>query len=268
MAETAQFTIQVTVHAKAVDLLQAESGLAKSRIKDAMQKGAVWHQRGQRKVRLRRGSAQVEAGDRLTLYYNEQLLQAQAASPELLADHHEYSIWFKPPGLMSSGSRFADHHAISRQVQLQLDRPTFVVHRLDRYTRGLMVLAHRKTTAAHLAQQFRQRKTHKVYQAVVTGQLQEAISVELALDNKAALSHISPIKHLSGQTWVEVQIDTGRKHQIRRHLAHIGHPVVGDVLYGDAQSGDLQLAAVNLGFECPVLRKSVSFDLPRQHRLF
>ena len=187
---------------------------------------------------------------------------------------------------MCSGSRFGDHHSIVRLVEVALDRPSFLVHRLDRFTRGVMVLAHGKKIAAALAEQFRDRRVAKAYQARVAGVLSAARTINSPIEGAEAVTHITPVqredredRHTPGEdggqdggedghTLIDIRIETGRKHQIRRHLAEIGHPIVGDAAYGAADPGGLQLAAVALAFDCPVSGERVSYRLAAGLRLF
>lgn len=247
--------------ANAVDALSTATGLPRARIKDAMSKGAVWVQRGAKPVRLRRASRVLNAGEELAIYYNVAILAERPPEPVLVADRTTYSVWNKPAGMFASGSRYGDHHSIVRYVECYWDRPSLLVHRLDRYTRGLMVIAHARRVAAELSRQFRERTTRKVYRAEVVGELREACTVDVPLAGKPARSHVAPLQVLDETTLVEVVIESGRKHQIRQHLAHLGHPVVGDALYGGAQHPDLQLTAVELGFDCPLNGERVVFEV-------
>ena len=253
-------------NSSAVDLLSELSGLSRSKVKNAMTKGAVWLEQNGSQKRLRRAKRKLEASDKVALFYSEKILDVEPAQPVMVADQSDFSIWHKPSGLMSSGSRFGDHCAIDRVIERQLDRPTFLVHRLDRYARGLMVLAHNRHTAAALARQFEHRSVEKVYQAIVNGILDSALDLESPVDGKPAISHVSPLKSSYDKTLVEVRIETGRKHQIRVHLSNAGYAIVGDRQYAVDQSGDMQLAAVRLAFEHPGTRERVSYELPVEDR--
>lgn len=264
-----ELTVEVEGPGKAVDLLSQHTGLSKGRIKEAMTKGAVWLHVEGRAARLRRASRAVRAGQQLSIYYDPSILDAVPPAPQMLADQQAYSVWYKPADLWSSGSRFGDHHALARWVEGHLGRPTLLVHRLDRATRGLMVVAHQKRSAGHLAQQFRARETTKIYQARVHGQLLAEVTQTHPIDGKPAVSHVRPHHHDANTTWVSVQIETGRKHQIRRHLAELGHPVVGDTLHGAAeQPMPLELVAVQLAFVCPQAEIPVEYRLPEDLLLF
>ena len=263
----------VTVQApgSAAELLSQATGLSRNVIKDAMTKGAVWLRsdtQSSRKVRLRRATRQLAPGDELFIYYNAQLLSAAAPPPVLLDDQHQYSLWYKPAGLMSSGSRFGDHHSIVRQVEQRLQRPVFGVHRLDRFTCGLMLVAHGRRMAASLSRLFRERDTLKCYQARLAGELREPRVITEPVDGKSASTRVFPEPDQDDFSLVSIVIDTGRKHQIRKHLAGIGLPVAGDALHGDAELPGLQLVAYGLGFTCPVREAWVEYVLPRQYCLF
>src|SRR5690606_8635717 len=112
----------------------------KGRIKDAMNKGAVWHKRGSKTRRLRRATQILSAGDELALYYNPDVLALVPPAPVLLADESQYSVWIKPAGLLAQGSQEGDHCALLRLAELALGRPVFLVHRLDREAAGLMLI--------------------------------------------------------------------------------------------------------------------------------
>ncbi len=234
--------------------LSAASGLSHQRLKQAMQKGAVWLGRGRQTRRLRRAKTPLRAGDALHLYYDEAVLAEVPPVPQLIADEGSYSVWCKPYGLRSQGSKWGDHCTINRWVEQHLtpQRPAFIVHRLDRAASGLIIIAHSKKAAAAFSQMFRERAIDKRYRVVVHGLFpEEEVRFDAPIDGRAALSHARRIAvdTQRQRSLLEVAIETGRKHQIRRHLAEAGFPVVGDRLHGnDAGGEDLQLCAWELAF--------------------
>jgi len=255
---------------KAVDALAAACQLSKQQIKAVMQKGAVWQTRGKHTQRLRRASKILKTGDQLHLYYNPHVLQQAPTAAQLIADEGIFSVWFKPYGMYSQGTKWGDHCAIDRWAEqhLQPERPAFVVHRLDRAATGLILIAHQKRSAAALSQLFEQRQLTKTYRVIVHGRYADQPGTyNTPIDGRPAVSHARLIASDTAkqQSLLEVTIETGRKHQIRRHLAEAGFPVVGDRLHGtDEKDGgvDLQLCAYRLAFTCPLSREKRCYQLP------
>jgi len=276
---TSPFDIHLTIDdtdTNAVNLLAEATGLSKQRIKQIMQKGAVWLEAKKtgKPRRLRRASKILVMGDELHLYYDEQVLESIPTSPQLIADQGEYSIWYKPYGLLSQGSKWGDHCTVQRWVEQNLtpQRPAFSVHRLDRAATGLIIIAHQKRIATELAKLFAQRAMEKRYQVIVHGQFPESTwpqKIDTDIEGRHALSYAWLLKYdeEKNHSLLEVRIDTGRKHQIRKHLLSIGFSVLGDRLYGrEDQQGkggeNLQLAASSLAFVCPVTQQEKHFQLP------
>ena len=253
-----------------VDLLQQATGLSRQRIKLAMTQGAVWVTRGRNTQRLRRAKRALRVGDEVHLYYDAKILAEIPAEPALVADIGAYSVWNKPYGLRSQGSKWGDHCTVVRWAErhLQPERPAFTVHRLDRAANGLILVAHSKTMAAALSKLFRNRQVQKRYRALVAGDFSaqpNPLRVEQPIDEKAAISEFSlqKVSEDGKRSLVDVRIETGRKHQIRRHLAGLGHPVIGDRMYGGGEQDgvDLQLTAYLLAFHCPVSDERVEYRL-------
>lgn len=257
-AEPRHWSVDIdTPGRSAVDWLEEASSLSHGRIKDAMTKGAVWlSQAGVAPKRLRRGRKVLQPGDQLDFYFNEQVLSQQPPVAKLIVDEGGYSVWDKPAGMFSQGSKWGDHCTIYRWAEQHLEprRPASLAHRLDRAASGLMILTHDKRSARMFAQLFRERRIDKRYHVCVEGEFPDSpwpVKIDTPLDEKPAISWLRRLQYDadSHRSLLEVRIETGRKHQIRRHLAGFGFPVIGDRLYGDATSqADLQLRAVSLTF--------------------
>jgi 23S rRNA pseudouridine1911/1915/1917 synthase len=133
-----------------------------------------------------------------------------------------------------------------------------IVHRLDRGTSGVMVIAKNDLAHQELARQFHDREVEKEYLALVWGVVQAGRRIEAAIGRdpvhrqkmsarasraREAVTRITRARHLRGVTLCRVAIHTGRTHQIRVHLSAIGHPIVGDSVYGGVHRrvpGDLR----------------------------
>jgi tRNA pseudouridine32 synthase / 23S rRNA pseudouridine746 synthase len=253
----------------ALEYLTEATGLPKKRLKDAMNKGAVWLIRGTHERRLRRANSPLKAGDRIELYYDEALLELKPPQLSAIEDRMGYSLWYKTAGVMSQGTRYGDHMALPRMAELAYGykREIYPVHRLDRETRGLILLAHNKKMAAILSKLFQDGEVEKGYQAVVLGEAPLEGTIDLALDGKAAITHFTRLEYDAERNTsvLEIRIEHGRTHQIRRHLAHIGHPVMGDPRYGEGNKNreGLLLVAHRLNFICPMRRQPTEFQLPQ-----
>lgn len=254
----------------ACTLLARFSGLSKSRVKETMIKGGVWLQkRGKGKsARLRRATFLPRGGDLLRLHHDPEILARTAQHAQLVADRGHYSVWNKPAGMPSQGTLFADHCSLLHQAKSAFSprRPALPVHRLDREAKGLVIVAHSPEAAARLSRIFAGGEVEKTYVASVLGRLtQKHGIIDIPLDGRKAATGFRVIKTSEepSSSRVEVRLFTGRKHQIRRHLAAIGHPILGDPRYGrgNACAAGLQLTAVRLVFTCPFSGKAEWFEL-------
>ena len=264
---------------KTSQIMANHTGLSQKKIKDAMQKGAVWLLRGTERKRLRRASKVLQVGDQLHINYNQKLLDQSVVEPLLVHDAQDYSVWFKPYGLACQGSRWGDFASINRWVEINLpklssapERPVFLVHRLDRATSGLMLLCHTKNAARLFSKVFGSGQIDKRYQAIVHGDfsvLPQDHAIDLLVGGKASQSIFSYVDGRNGYSLVNVRLLTGRKHQIRQHLSALGYPIAGDRLYGNTSNNliDLQLQSVSLEFICPITQNRNHFMVAQHQRL-
>ncbi|MCB0340776.1 MAG: RluA family pseudouridine synthase [Pseudobdellovibrionaceae bacterium] len=146
------------------------------------------------------------------------------------------------------------HQAKDLSMGFSENRPG-IVHRLDKDTSGLLVVAKNDFTQSHLSAQFRQKTVHRIYWALVYGPVKQAqgtqqtylkrhpvdrkkfaserLIPEQTPSGKLAITHFRQIRsHASGVTHLQCQLETGRTHQIRVHLSELGHPILGDEIYG------------------------------------
>lgn len=266
-----------------VEALQIQCDLTVGEIKKAIDKGALWHSRGKTTQRCRRVKKTLNIGDKLHFYYDSEVLSQIPTAATLIADVVDYSVWYKPFGMLSQGSKWSDHCTITRWAQKNLlpERSVFPVHRLDRAATGLILVAHSKNAARALSMMFEQHQLEKTYHIIVHGNHQLRVqpeTIEFAIDNKHARSHFLCLEYAKENdlSLLQVNIESGRKHQIRIHAANIGLPVVGDRLHGSSakldllkarnEKIDLQLCAVQLKFICPINHIEQQFSLPEELR--
>lgn len=154
-----------------------------------------------------------------------------------------------------------------------------IVHRLDKGTSGLLLVA--KTDQAHkkLSKQFKDKTTKRVYMALVKGNVElDNGTIELPIgrsikdrkkmavkfddeNSKAAVTHYRVIKRFGDFTLLECRLETGRTHQIRVHMSYIGHPILGDDKYGSRGNFKMpMLHAAVIGFTHPVTKKFMEFS--------
>lgn len=270
---TRQRTLELTVESdqqgSVIELLCQQSGISKRQLKDAMQKGAVWLRKpGGKLRRIRRATTPLKKGDFVALYYDQDLLQREPPGALQLWHCQEYSVWYKPAGLLAQGNRFGDHASLLRQAEVldPLRKPVYLVHRLDREAEGLMLLAHTQTAARRLSQLFQRQQVEKRYEITVRGRLElPAGEITRPLDGKPAHTSYAVQVYApdTDTSQLTVGIKTGRKHQIRRHFLSIGHPVMGDPQYGrnNKNNAGMQLKACLLRFTCPFSNVPREFEL-------
>ena len=264
--------ITLTEPRKAIDALSEASelsnkALSKQKLKDAMTKGACWWTHKGKRLRLRRATKELKPGVRLELFYDDAVLARKPAEPTLVADFGRYTAWFKPHGVLAQGSQWGDHCSLLRMAEIRLNKPCFLIHRLDADAAGLMLIAHDPKAAGALSKCFSDRTMTKRYRARVNGLLEAQDQlVNAPVEGKPAVSRLSTLAtDQNDQTsLLSVTIETGRKHQIRRHLAGLGHPIIGDRLYGRPAEQPLQLLAFYLAFNCPLSRQMRDIELPTE----
>ena len=252
-------------------ILAEGTGLSKLRVKDAMQKGAVWLTRtGSGERRLRRAQAVPRPGDGLAIHYDAELLARVPPAAVCRHDEGRFSVWFKPAGLMTQGSRYGDHCSLLRQAELFLrpGRQALPVHRLDREAAGLVMIAHDRPSAGALSRMFAERRIVKRYRAELRGRAgpeSSAGRIDLPLDGRAATTEYRVVRYdpATDTSLVDVVMRTGRRHQLRRHFAIAGFPVMGDPRYGENNKNNdgLKLTAWGLEFACPFSGRPRVFQL-------
>lgn len=258
MPQTIQKTIPITVEntGRRLDLFLADSDgdLSRSRIQKLIEEGhvAVNGRPVQKNYKLREG-------DVITLVYPEPVpARAEAEDIPLAVVYEDDDIIVvnKPKGMVvhpAAGnytgtlvSALLHHCGGSLSGIGGVVRPG-IVHRLDKDTSGLMVAAKNDFAHLSLAEQIKAHRVSRIYQAIAIGRMDEDRTItypigrhptnrkKMAVTNKNAkdaVTHVQILEQFSSLTYIRCVLETGRTHQIRVHLSHIGHPLLGDAVYG------------------------------------
>jgi RluA family pseudouridine synthase len=169
----------------------------------------------------------------------------------------------KPAGVLTVGTETEATRTVYRVLREYLNRKKprenlFIVHRLDRDVSGLLVFAKTPEAKEHLQDQFKQHRAGRQYIAVVEGSVGpdtfvirsrlaenaafRVYSTRKPAAGKLAITHVRVLRRKSKTTMLQVRLETGRKHQIRVHLAERGHPIIGDMTYNSRSNPIRRLA--------------------------
>ncbi len=176
----------------------------------------------QKELRYRR---ELKPGDTVRFVYNPYLFEKEDIEI-LYEDNYLYAV-LKPPFINTN----VDFPNLEDILSKRFGKNCFAVHRLDKHTSGVLLFAKSKEIFEAFKEIFTKRKVEKRYLAVVQGTFKGEKRITFPLDGREAITVCREIKVFEEASLVEVKIETGRKHQIRRHLSAIGYPVAGEFLH-------------------------------------
>ncbi|MGN1379402.1 MAG: RluA family pseudouridine synthase [Bacilli bacterium] len=200
----------------------------------------------------------------------------------ILYEDNHIIVVYKFPGILSQSDSTKDldmFTIVKTYLKDRYHKPGNVylglVHRLDRPVKGVMVFAKTSKAAARLSEQIRNGQMHKKYYAIVEGTLKEKEGILEnkieKIDNKKVLIdtpngkeaklEYKVIKEKDNLSLVDINLLTGRYHQIRLQFSYINHPLYGDTLYGSKYKGDLALVSYSLSFVHPTTKEKMYFEI-------
>ncbi len=235
---------------------------------------------------LQKGKYKVKAGDKISL--TEPAIKELEVEPENIAldivyEDDDVIVINKPQGMVVHPAPGHEHHTLVNALLYHCPLSTIngtyrpgIVHRIDKDTSGLLMVAKNRS----LAKQLKDKTNLREYVALVHGRIKEdsgTIKAPLARSPKDrkkqavvsggrdAVTHFKVLKRYQDYTLVSCRLETGRTHQIRVHMKYIGHPLVGDPMYGPKKTlkGKGQfLHAAKLGFTHPKTGEFLTFEAP------
>ena len=181
----------------------------------------------------------------------------------------EFVLFDKPSGLLIHPQNRHTPYSLVDEIKYQFGKDANITHRIDQETSGLVLVARNKTTERDLKIMFQERQIQKSYLAFVHGEFKKSLHVKAPLlrkkdesaivrmvvkvhpDGKKSETAITPLKYFPQYdiTLVEAKPKTGRQHQIRVHLFHVKHPIVGDPIYGQDEKNIIRFLDRNISTE-------------------
>lgn len=229
---------------------------------------------------------EVKAGDEIAINFDRAFAIFKHPRIKLVYEDDDILIVNKGYGVLSMGTDQVKDGTVYSEMRkyVKAHNPkaqVFIVHRLDRDTSGLMMLAKSRLAKDNLQHNWNNMVLNRKYVAVLEGELEgdkqgtvrsyltenskfEVYSVDDPSKGQLAVTRYKILARRRGHTLVELELDTGRKNQIRVHMKDLGHPIVGDRKYGAGHSpiSRLALHARSLRFVHPITRKEMNFETP------
>ncbi len=213
---------------------------------------------------------------------------------DILYQDSDLAVVFKPSGMVVHPAAGNESGTLVNALLKHLDnlsgiggeiRPG-IVHRIDKDTSGLLLVAKNDKSHVSLSEQIKAHTVHRAYRSIVIGGFkQDEGTVDAPIgrhptdrkkmaivpDGRNACTHWTVLEPLKGATLIEARLTTGRTHQIRVHMSSIGHPVLGDPVYGPKKSpypveGGQLLHAYRIGFVHPTTGEEMIFEAPPEER--
>ena len=228
----------------------------------------------------------LKAGDVIKVDYDlKQLNEVPRIVLPILYEDDDCLVIDKPVGVLThSRGEFNEEATVASFVRSYITgmegSRAGIVHRLDRATSGVIICAKNSEALSWLQKQFSQRKVKKTYVAVVQGTMREhealidmpiernpkaPATFRVGPNGKSAQTHYVVLQANNSKTLLELRPTTGRTHQLRVHMAQLGHPLLGDTLYGGPQAERLYLHALSLEITLPSReRKTFTSKLPKE----
>jgi 23S rRNA pseudouridine1911/1915/1917 synthase len=240
------------------------TGLSRRKARAVIDVGGVFVDR----TRVKVAGRTVRAGQKIEVTIGGALERPRELPPPRIVHVDDAVIVVdKPAGLVTAPTPESDRGDLLDQLAQQFGE-VYLVHRLDRPTSGLLVFARTRDANKKLGDAFKVHDVERVYRAVAVGEVSQQ-TIDRPIEGRRAVTHVRPIETLSGATLLDVELETGRTHQIRIHLAGVGRPVAGDRTHGgenersfslEKRPPRLALHARVLGFVHPVSGERMRFD--------
>lgn len=239
MAQRFEFTVSTEQSGRRLDqVIAAEvERLSRTLTRRVVAAGGVFVD----KKRVKVAGRLLHTGQRVVVHFNEQLHASpiSVAPPEIpiVALSTGHVVVDKPSGMFSAPTPESDRNdltfALAAQLKKEgLDDELFVVHRLDRPTSGLMVLARTRSEAAVLSEKMESHTIHRDYLALVLSPTSDAASIDTPIDGRTAKTHFTVLEQRGPVSLIQAKLETGRMHQVRIHAEAWGSPILGDSKYG------------------------------------
>ncbi|CAN5922968.1 RluA family pseudouridine synthase [soil metagenome] len=239
-------------------------GLSRRRTRAVIDEGGVFVD----KTRVKIAGRTVKSGQVIEVNIGGAVARTEAPlAPEIVFTDAHVIIANKPAGLVTAPTPESDRGDLLDQLATRFGE-VYLVHRLDLPTSGLLVFARTRDANKRLGDAFKVHDVDREYRAVCAGAV-PAQTIDRPVDGKRAVTHVAVLEPLADATLISARLETGRTHQIRVHLAGLGHPVLGDPQHGGETSRQfvpraprLALHAAMLGFVHPATGERVRFEAP------
>ena len=288
------YRVEADAEKKRLDVFLAEKNdFTRSRAEKLIREGAV---RIDGQAALKPGLA-LRAGMQIELTLPEVKpvgLTAQDLPLDVVYQDDDLAVVYKPSGMVVHPAAGNPDGTMVNALMMKLDglsgigselRPG-IVHRIDKDTSGLLLVAKNDRSHLMLSEQIKAHTIERAYRAIVIGHMKEAEGdvegpigrhptdrkkMAIVPGGREAHTHWRALEELRGATLIEARLTTGRTHQIRVHMASIGHPVLGDPVYGPKKSpypveGGQLLHAFRLGFVHPSTGEKMLLEAPPEKR--